>query len=50
MTLYCKIGLFFGVALFGSAGLKLLGSRDAKALYAHTVAAYLRCKKEFLGI
>ena len=48
MTLYCKIGLFLGGALFGSAGLKLLGSRDAKALYAHTVAAYLRCKDQVM--
>ena len=31
--------------LFGTAGIKLLGSRDAKKVYAHTTAAALRAKE-----
>ena len=34
-----KIGLFAAGVLFGTAGIKLLGSRDAKKVYAHTTAA-----------
>lgn len=34
--------LFAGGALFGSAGLKLLGSKDAKKVYTHVTAAALR--------
>ena len=37
-----KIGLFAAGALFGTAGIKLLGSRDARKAYAHTTAAALR--------
>jgi hypothetical protein len=32
--------------LLGSAGLKLLASRDAKKLYTHVTAAALRCRDE----
>ena len=39
-----KIGLFAAGVLFGTAGIKLLGSRDAKKVYAHTTAAALRAK------
>ena len=39
-----KIGLFAAGVLFGTAGIKLLGSRDAKKVYAHTTAAALRVK------
>ena len=39
-----KIGLFAAGVLFGTAGIKLLGSRDAKKVYAHTIAAALRAK------
>lgn len=39
-----KIGLFAAGALFGTAGIKLLGSRDARKAYAHTTAAALRAK------
>ena len=39
-----KIGLFAAGALFGTAGIKLLSSRDAKKVYAHTTAAALRAK------
>ena len=39
-----KIGLFAAGVLFGTAGIKLLGSRDARKVYAHTTAAVLRAK------
>ena len=39
-----KIGLFAAGMLFGTAGIKLLSSRDAKKAYAHTIAAALRAK------
>ena len=40
-----KIGLFAAGVLFGTAGMKLLGSKDAKKVYAHTTAAALRAKE-----
>ena len=40
-----KIGLFAAGVLFGTAGMKLLGSRDAKKVYVHTTAAALRAKE-----
>ena len=43
-----KIALFAGGTLFGSAGFKLLGSKDAKKVYAHVTAAALRCKDEVM--
>lgn len=39
-----KVALFAGGMLFGSAGMKILGSKDAKKAYAHTTAAVLRIK------
>ena len=36
--------MFAAGALFGTAGIKLLGSRDARKAYAHTTAAALRAK------
>ena len=39
-----KTGLFAAGLLFGTAGLKMLGSKDAKKVYAHTTAAVLRAK------
>lgn len=39
-----KIALFAGGVLFGSAGVKLLTSRDAKKIYTHSTAAVLRMK------
>ena len=39
-----KLGLFAGGVLFGTAGVKILGSEDAKKVYAHTTAAVLRAK------
>ena len=34
--------------LFGTAGIKLLGSKDAKKVYAHTTAAALRAKEDVM--
>ena len=43
-----KLGLFAAGVLFGTAGIKLLGSRDAKKVYAHTTAAALRAKEDVM--
>ena len=43
-----KIGLFAGGVLFGTAGLKILGSRDAKKVYTETTAAALRAKESVM--
>ena len=43
-----KIGLFTAGVLFGTAGMKLLGSRDAKKVYAQTTAAALRAKEDVM--
>ncbi len=37
-------GLFLGGVLFGTAGIKLLSSKDAKKAYSHCTAAVLRAK------
>lgn len=37
-----NLALFLGGTLFGSAGLKVLGSKDAKKVYTHVTAAGLR--------
>ena len=39
-----KLGLFAAGLLFGTAGIKLLSSKDAKKVYTHTTAAVLRAK------
>ena len=39
-----KIGLFAGGVLFGTAGVKLLSSKDAKKIYTECTAAALRAK------
>ena len=39
-----KIGIFAGGVLFGTAGVKILGSSDAKKMYVNCVAAGLRAK------
>ena len=39
-----KTAAFIGGALFGSAGIKLLSSKDAKKAYTHVTAAVLRMK------
>ena len=38
-------GVFAGGVLFGTAGIKLLSSKDAKKVYTHTTAAVLRAKE-----
>jgi hypothetical protein len=43
-----KIALFLGGTLFGSAGLKILGSKDARKVYTHVTAAVLRGKEEVM--
>ncbi len=39
-----KTGIFAAGVLFGTAGVKILGSRDAKKLYTNCTAAVLRAK------
>ena len=39
-----NLGLFVGGLLFGTAGLKILSSKDAKKVYTHCTAAVLRAK------
>ncbi len=39
-----NFGLFAAGALFGTAGIKVLSSKDAKKVYTHTTAAVLRAK------
>lgn len=43
-TNWGKIGLFLGGVLFGTAGIKMLSSKDAKKAYVHCTAAVLRAK------
>lgn len=40
-----KIGLFAGGVLFGTAGIKVLSSGDAKKVYTSCTAAALRAKE-----
>ena len=44
-----KIALFAAGTLFGSAGFKLLSSKDAKKVYTQTTAAVLRKVQEQAG-
>ena len=44
MNCYKNLALFAGGILFGSAGFKLLSSKDAKKAYTHATAAALRMK------
>ena len=44
MKHYVRLACFVGGVLFGSAGVKLLASKDAKKVYTHTTAAVLRAK------
>ncbi len=48
MNLYKGLALFAGGTLFGSAGIKLLSSKDAKKVYTHTTAAALRMKESVM--
>lgn len=43
-----NLAVFAGGVLFGTAGLKLLSSRDAKKVYTHTTAAALRMKESVM--
>lgn len=40
-----KTGLFAAGVLFGTAGVKVFGSKDAKKLYTNCTAAVLRAKE-----
>ena len=40
-----KTGLFAAGVLFGTAGIKLLSSKDAKTVYTNCTAAVLRAKE-----
>lgn len=39
-----KVGCFIGGVLFGTAGIKVLASKDAKKVYINCTAAALRAK------
>ena len=39
-----KLGIFAGGVLFGTAGIKVLSSKDAKNVYTHCTAGVLRAK------
>ena len=43
-----KVGLFAGGVLFGTAGIKILTSKDAKKLYTQCTAAVLRMKDQVM--
>lgn len=43
-----KIGVFAGGVLFGSAGIRVLSSKDAKNCYTHATAAVLRAKSDVM--
>ena len=45
---YKGLALFAGGVLFGSAGFKLLSSKDAKRAYTHAAAAALRMKESVM--
>lgn len=42
-------GLFTAGVLFGTAGIKILSSKDARKVYAHTTAAALRAKDNVMA-
>ena len=48
MNVYTKLACFAGGALFGSVGLRLLSSKDAKKAYVHVAAAGLRMKESVM--
>ena len=48
MKQYVHLACFAGGALFGSVGLKLLTSCDAKKVYTHLTAAGLRAQKSVM--
>lgn len=40
--------IFFGGVLFGTAGLRVLSSKDAKKCYTNAIAAVLRAKSDVM--
>ena len=40
-----RLGIFAGGVLFGTAGVKILSSKDAKKVYTHCTASVLRAKE-----
>ena len=48
MFAFKHIALFVGGTLFGTAGFKLLKSKEAKKVYVHTAAAALRAKESVM--
>ena len=48
MIAFKHVALFVGGTLFGTAGFKLLKSREAKKVYVHTTAAALRAKESVM--
>lgn len=40
-----RVGVFAAGVLFGTAGIKVLSSKDAKKVYTHGTAAVLRAKE-----
>lgn len=48
MSLLKKFGFFAGGVLFGTAGIKILSSKDAKKVYSQTTAAGLRAKESLM--
>ena len=49
MSVYTQLACFVGGTLFGSFGIKLLSSKDAKNAYVHATAAGLRMKDSVMG-
>ena len=45
-----KTGIFAGGVLFGTAGIKILASDDAKKFYANCTAAVLRAKSCVMNV
>lgn len=43
-----KLGIFAAGLLFGTAGVKILSSKDAKKVYTHTTAAVLRANESVM--
>ena len=44
-----KLAMFAAGVLFGTAGIKVLSSKDAKKAYTHTTAAVLRAKDSVMS-
>ena len=48
MSMYSKVACFVGGALFGSYGIKLLSTKEAKKAYVQVTAAGLRAKNQVM--